>query len=257
VFKPSKNQLKLILFSFLFFLFLIFFLSFLRKPAVSTIGAPLGWFNILKREIGGIIFYHRNLKENIALRKEVDFLNNKINSLNECRLENVRLKENLAFKNRSALKLIPAQVILRSPDNWSLGFVVDKGSHHGVRAGMSVVSYLGLVGRVIETTSSNSKIMLLSDPSLGVSGIVQRSRQEGLVFGTLGSSLIMKYLPEEADIKLQDIIISSGLDNVYPKSILIGKVVEIGKEFSGLSRYALIKPAVNFSNLEEVLIVVP
>ena len=67
----------------------------------------------------------------------------------------------------------------------------------------------------------------------------------------------MKYLPDDADIKLQDVIVSSGLNDTYPKGLLIGTVIDIGKEFSGLSRYCLIKPAVNLSNLEEVLIVIP
>jgi rod shape-determining protein MreC len=67
----------------------------------------------------------------------------------------------------------------------------------------------------------------------------------------------MKYLPEEADVKVNDIVLSSGLNNNYPKGILIGTVIEVGKEFSGLSRYALVKPAVNLANIEEVLVVVP
>jgi rod shape-determining protein MreC len=66
----------------------------------------------------------------------------------------------------------------------------------------------------------------------------------------------MKYLPEDADIKLQDTIVTSGLNNNYPKGLFIGSVIDIGKDFSGLSRYAVIKPAVNLSNIEEVLVIV-
>ncbi|MBN2830805.1 MAG: rod shape-determining protein MreC [Candidatus Omnitrophica bacterium] len=257
MFKLTRKKLKLIFFSFLLFVLLLVSVSIFKKPVTVSLKHPLSLTGFLRREIGGIIFYHRNLIENIRIKKEVDFLKNKINSLNEYYLENLRLKENLAFKNKSALKLIPARVISRSADNWSLSFTIDKGSYNGVARGMGVINYLGLVGRIVETASSTSKIMLLNDPNLGVSGIVQRSRQEGLISGTLGSNLIMKYLPEEVDIKIGDTIISSGLDNLYPKGILIGKVIEIGKELSGLSRYALIRPAVNFSNIEEVLVVVP
>jgi rod shape-determining protein MreC len=257
VFKLARKQLKLILLSFLLFTLLIISVSILRKPVTASLRQPLSLIGFLRREIGGIIFYHRNLVENTALNNEVDFLKNKINSLNEYYLENLRLKESLAFKNKSALRLIPARIISRPADNWSLSFMIDKGSYSGIRRGMSVINYLGLVGRVVETTASTSRIMLLNDSNLGVSGIVQRSRQEGLICGTLGSNLIMKYLPEEADIKIGDMVISSGLDNIYPKGILIGKVIEIGKELSGLSRYALIRPAVNFSNIEEILVVIP
>jgi rod shape-determining protein MreC len=66
----------------------------------------------------------------------------------------------------------------------------------------------------------------------------------------------MKYLPPEADINPSDLVITSGLTNVYPKGLIIGRVVSVGEEFSGLSRYAIIRPAVNLSNLEEVLVIV-
>jgi rod shape-determining protein MreC len=121
---------------------------------------------------------------------------------------------------------------------------------------MPVVNYLGLVGRVIEVSGSASKIMLINDPNLSVSAIAQRSRQEGLVTGTLGNSLVMKYLPADADIEISDTVVTSGFSSNYPKGILIGTVTSINTEFSGLSRYALIKPAAGLSGLEEVLIIV-
>lgn len=251
----KKNLIPfLVAISLLICLFLITLV--LKNPALNMARGPLSLVNLLQREAGGIIFYHRNLNDNETLKKENDFLRGKINGLNEIYLENLRLKNSLSFKQQSAFKIIPAKVIARSADNWSTGLIIDKGSTSGISRGDPAVTYLGLVGRVIETTGSTAKVMLLSDPNLGVSSLVQRSRQEGLVCGTLGNNLIMKYLPEGADIKLQDIVVSSGLSDTYPKGLLIGRVVDIGKEFSGLSRYAIIKPAVNFSNLEEVLIVI-
>ncbi|MDD5596088.1 MAG: rod shape-determining protein MreC, partial [Candidatus Omnitrophica bacterium] len=133
----------------------------------------------------------------------------------------------------------------------------NKGSNSWIKRGFVVMSYIGLLGRVVETSQYSSKVMLLNDPSLSVSAIDQRSRQEGLVCGTLESSLVMRYLPKDADIAVSDVIITSGLTNIYPKGLIIGTVVEIGEEFSGLSRYASIKPAVNLSSIEEVLIIIP
>jgi rod shape-determining protein MreC len=153
--------------------------------------------------------------------------------------------------------VVPARVIGRSADNWSSIVIIDKGSYNGIRRGFVAINYLGLVGRVIEVGDTASKIMLINDPSLGVSSVVQRSRQEGLVSGTLGRSLIMKYLPKDADIQPSDTIVTSGLTSAYPKGLLIGTVVSIGEEFSGLSRYAIIMPAVNLSSIEEVLIIIP
>ena len=181
----------------------------------------------------------------------------KLNAANEVELENKRLKENLSFKQKSSYKLIAARVIGRTPDNWSSVIIIDKGRYNGIKRGFVAITYLGLVGRVIETTESTSKIMLINDPDMGISSEVQRSRQEGLVSGTIGSFLVMRYLPQDCDVQISDVVITSGLTETYPKGLLIGKVVGIADEFSGLSRYAIIKPAVNLSNIEEVLIIIP
>lgn len=257
MFKPSKKQL---IFFFAFssvFLLLVFSSLPLRQFVSEASAPPLSLAAFIKRQIGGIIFYNRNLSQNEALSREAAIIRSKLNSVNEYYLENLRLKELISFKNKSPLRLIAARVIARSSEDWSSGLTIDKGSSDGLRPGMSVINYLGLLGRVVQVTSSTGKVMLLSDPNLGVSSIIQRSRQEGLVCGTLGGNLVMKYLPEEADVKVNDIVLSSGLNNNYPKGILIGTVIEVGKEFSGLSRYALVKPAVNLANIEEVLVVVP
>jgi rod shape-determining protein MreC len=217
----------------------------------------LSLLTLIRREVGGIIFYHRNLTQNESLKKEIDLLTQKLNAANEVELENKRLKETLSFKQKSSYKLIAARVIGRTPDNWSSVIIIDKGRYNGIKRGFVAITYLGLVGRVIETTESTSKIMLINDPDMGISSEVQRSRQEGLVSGTIGSFLVMRYLPQDCDVQISDVVITSGLTETYPKGLLIGKVVGIADEFSGLSRYAIIKPAVNLSNIEEVLIIIP
>ncbi len=236
-------------------LFIVSSIPIIRGPFLSAAKGPLSALNFLGREIGALIFFHHNHVVKEKLEREVNLLKQKLNASREVFLENSRLKEVLDFKQRSPYRLIISRVIARSADNWSAVFIIDKGRSQGVQKGMAVVSYLGLLGKVIETTPYSSKVMLVSDPNLSVSGIVQRSRQEGLVSGTLGTYLIMKYLPEEPDIQIRDLIITSGLNQTYPKGILIGTVIDIGVEFSGLSRYAIIKPAANLSNIEEVLVI--
>lgn len=242
-------------------IFLLVFLSSLvphfRTPLLNTLKYPLNLLTLFRREVRGIIFYHHHLIQNERLKKEIDLLKHKLNALDEISLENTRLKELLSLKTKSPYRVIAARVIGRSPDNWSSLIIIDKGRYNGIRNAMIAISYLGLVGRVMETTESTSNIMLINDPNFAVSGIVKRSRQEGLVCGTLGSSLMMKYLSSEADIKVSDTIITSGLTDLYPKGLLIGTVVDIGMESSGLGRYAIIKPALDSSNIEEVLIIIP
>jgi len=256
VLKVKKKNLIIVVSACLFVLILSFLISSLRTPFQNLLKQPLNLLTLIQREFNGMLFYHRNFIQNDRLKNEIDYLNNKLNAQQELSLENTRLKNLLSFKQNSTYKLIAAKVIARSPDSWTSNVTIDKGRSNGLRRGMVVITYLGLVGKIIEVQDFTSKVLLISDPSLSVSAIVQRSRQEGLVCGTLGSHLIMKYLPEEADINIQDTVITSGLNEVYPKGIIIGTVVDIGKEFSGLSRYAIIKPAVGLSNIEEVLIII-
>ena len=228
----------------------------LRAPVLTLLKYPFGLLNLAKQEFTGIVFYHRNFIQNERLKKEINFLTSKINEQRELYSQNQRLRDVLAFKQHSPYKVIAANVIGRSPDSWSSMVILDKGSYHGLERNMPAITYLGLAGLVVETTPYTSKVMLINDPDIGVSVMAQRSRQEGLLSGALGNSLIMKYLPLEADIKVSDIIVTSGLTEKYPKGLLVGTVVEIGDEFSGLSRYAIIKPAVDLSNIEEILIIV-
>lgn len=237
-------------------LFICFLIPHLRVPFLDILRLPLNLLTLIQREFNAIILYRHNFTQSKRLKKEIDLLRNKLNTLNEIYLENVRLKNLLSFKQKSPYKLVVARVIARSPDSWSSNIIIDKGSQNGIKPGMVAITYLGLAGRVIETQKSTSKILLINDPNLSVSSIVQRSRQEGLVSGTLGAHLIMKYLPRDSDIRIQDKIVSSGLNGTYPKGLLIGTVVDISTEFSGLSLYAIIKPAVNLSEIEEVLIIV-
>lgn len=251
----KKNLIYLALFACLL-LFLSSLIPYLRVPLLNILRYPFSLLTLIKREVGGIVFYHRNLMQNERFKKEIDLLRHRLHALDEIYLENKRLTGLLALKQKTNYQVVAARVIGHSADNWSSVLIVDKGRYNGIKSGMIAINHLGLVGRVIENTASTSKIMLINDPSFSVSAIVQRSRQEGLVCGTLGSSLVMRYLPKEADIRVSDTIITSGLTPLYPKGLLIGHVLDLEEEFSGLTHYALIKPAVDLSNLEEVLIIV-
>jgi len=220
------------------------------KPQLSLIG-------MLKHEFSGIIFYHRNMLLAERAQNDIDVLRLKLFDLREVALENERLNNVLGFKQKSPLRLIVARVIARSPESWNSSLIINKGRNNGIRPGMAVITPRGLVGSIIESADNTSKVLLINDPNQGISSIVQRSRQEGLVNGTLGTNLVMRYLPDDASIASGDMVVTSELSQVYPKGILIGRVMNVGREFSGLNRYALIKPAVDLSNIEEVLVIIP
>lgn len=257
MFKFKKRNLIPLVAFLILLLVLSSFIPALRNPLLDSLKIPLYLFNFVREEITGIIFYHHNMVENKQLSKEFDSFKRKLNESNEFVQENIRLKKLLSLKQNSTLRVIPAAVIARSPDSWTSVVIINKGLNQGLRKGYVVMSYLGLLGRIIEVGNSSAKVMLINDIHIGVSAVVTRSRQEGLISGTLGDTLIMRYLPRDCDVQVADTVSTSGLSEGYPKGLLIGTVVAIGDEFSGLSRYAIIKPAVNLANIEEVLVVVP
>lgn len=256
MFKQNPKKLIFFVVSFLIVIFVSSLTPSLRQPVLGTLKYPLQFLTLLDREFKGIIFYHRNLIQNQDLRRQVGLLNQKISNTKEIYFENIRLKNLLSLKKQLPYKVIVSRVIARYPDNWSSIVIIDKGRANGIKKGFVVIDYLGLLGRVIEAGQTTSKVMLINDPNVSVSSIVERSRQEGLISGTLGNQLIMRYLPKDADIVVSDIVMTSGLTEFYPKGILIGTVVEVGEEFSGLSHYAIIRPNANLSNCEEVLIII-
>jgi len=233
------------------------FLSCFKNPVQKSFKPHLSLIGLVKRELLGMIFYHRNMILAEKLQVDVNLLRWRLFELREVTQENSRLNNLLNFKQKSPLRMVAARVIGRSLDSWSSSIVIDKGRYNGVKNGMVVVSPQGLVGSIVESSENTAKVLLINDPNQGVSSIVQRSRQEGLVSGTLGTSLIMRYLPDEAVIAVGDIIVTSELSQIYPKGLLVGRVVNIGREFSGLNRYALVKPAADLANIEEVLVILP
>lgn len=251
----NRNLIRIVLF-FSLLLILAGSIPAVRPVLANPFKIPLYLFNAVRREITGLIFYHRNYVQNERLRNESDFLRNRINELNEAGLENKRLKDLLSLKQKSPYKAVAVRIIGRSADNWSSVVIADKGRYNGIKKGMPVVTYLGLAGRVIDAGESTCRIMLINDSDFAVSAISQRSRQEGLVSGSLGAHLVMRYLPKDTDIKSGDVIVTSGLTPAYPKGIIIGTVIDVDREFSGLSRYAVIKPAVDLSSLEEAIVIV-
>lgn len=226
-----------------------------RQPFLDSLRNPLIVLELAKREIKALIFFHHNYVENQQMHRDLSVLSGKVQEAKECIIENVRLRNLLSLKERSTYLTVASRVIGRSPDNWHCAVIIDKGKKHGIKRGNVVINTDGLVGRVIEVTYITSKVLLVNDPEMGVSAMIQRSRHEGLISGSLSATLMLKYLNKETDVIAGDEIITSGLTEVYPKGILIGKVTEVVDEPTGMGRFAIVKPAANLEGLEELLII--
>jgi rod shape-determining protein MreC len=131
---------------------------------------------------------------------------------------------------------------------------IDKGTQDGLTRGMAVLAPAGIVGRVILPSARASKIQLLIDVNAGAGAIVERSRAQGIVVGDGGDRLRMDYVPSSADIKAGDIVVTSGIEGIYPKGFVIGQIESVK---GGVGDYSevVVRPAVDFSALEAVLVV--
>lgn len=132
---------------------------------------------------------------------------------------------------------------------------VNKGESDGVQKGMAVVSPAGVVGRVVSTSPNAARVLLLEDPSSGVDVLVQRSRARGIVEGTLNGGCQLKYVKHREDLRVGDLVATSGLDGIFPKGVVVGAISRLSREEGGLFQTAEVEPAVDFNKLEEVMVV--
>ena len=194
-------------------------------------------------------------KENKLLKENIGNLNGKLVDLKESRIENKRMRQLLGFREDKKRKFIPGMVIAREALGLGDTIVIDKGKAQGVYKGMVVISVSGLVGRVRESGRSISRAVLITHPDSVVGGIVQRTRDGGAIEGNMSSGVIMKYLELDSDVKEGDKIITSGFSGVFEKGILIGEVVSVEKDVSGLYLRAIVKPEVDLRRLEDALVI--
>jgi rod shape-determining protein MreC len=211
-----------------------------------------------------------------ALRDQIKQLQNQVNELainsvrvRELENENAILRQQLGYKQSNPdFDLVGAAVLQRNPDqariigqdptNLTRYIIVDQGDAEGVQVGMPVVTPQGLVGRVTAVGTHWAKVLLITDPSSSVNGVVQSTRATGVVQGEVGNlvtnNLIIQYVPQGEAIKVGDLILTSGIGGNFPKRLVIGEVTEVRKHDIDLFQEATIRPTVDFTRLEFVLI---
>ncbi len=194
-------------------------------------------------------------KHNTGLQKEITILLLENQQLREHFIENQRLKALLAFKQQFSYHMMPAEIIGRDPSSWFKTIQINRGTKAGVARGSGVVSPQGIVGTVIETTLHSAKILLITDQNSSIDIIIKRSRVRGILEGLAENACTVNYVVKEEDIKEGDGIISSGLNAVFPSGILVGTVTKTNNNQDGFFKHIAVVPAVDFSKLNEVLVV--
>jgi rod shape-determining protein MreC len=180
----------------------------------------------------------------------------------ELKMENQQLRKQLGFSQKIGYKHIPAEIIGKDPGNYFNTIMINKGKRDGVKENMPVIAFQegfqGLIGKVVAVGLCCSEVLPIFDQSCYVAARLQSSRYEGLVSGKTGSAsrIIMRYVKKRArsDIKYGDLIITSGMNSIYPKGIYIGRVREIGGKEYETTLELEIEPIIDFSRLEYVFV---
>lgn len=192
---------------------------------------------------------------NQELKAQLAELNAQLSAFTELKMENERLNQLLGFKQATKMDLLTARVIGRDllPDHYTI--TVDRGLSHGVQKNMAALTIGGVIGYTFRVENESSQILLLTDRYAVIDAIVQRSRAQGLVEGMSRTNCRLRYLKRSDDVKVGDLVVTSGLSNLFPKGFPIGTVTSIDKSRYGMTQEVEIKPAVEPLNLEELFIV--
>lgn len=196
--------------------------------------------------------------ENQELKQKNSELEQKLRELEIIKAENATLKEYVNLTDKySEYKTVPGYVIQRDISNYGRTILINVGSNEGIEVGMTVIADKGLVGYVISTTADTAKVQTIIDTATTVSSTISTTRDSIVVRGSLDSETTLKatYIPTDANILEGDSVETSGIGGIYPKGIHIGTIKQVINTKNITDRYAIIQTAVDFSNLETVLVI--
>jgi rod shape-determining protein MreC len=227
-------------------------LMWIMRPLQIAAQGTVNWISTVHESYGTLAGFRA---ENERLRKRIQALEVERQKLLEAQASNSRLTQLLDLRSHLPGAAITASIIGHSVTSWFQSCLLDKGSSDGVRKGMAVVTPLGVVGQVVSVTPRTAKVLLLTDANSGIDVLVQRTRARGIVSGSLENGTVLKYVKRSEDVQEGDRLITSGVDGVFPKSLLVGTVIKVVKQHIGLFQFIEVLPAVQPARIEEVLVV--
>lgn len=199
-------------------------------------------------------------QENELLKRRAEELTVQLVALQEVVAENELLRTELGFvRSQRSLRVmganVEARVAGREPGNLIRALLISTGADGGLLPDMPVVTGRGLVGRVVEVAGRSAQVLLINDARSAVAALVQRSRASGIVKGQLDGSIVMEGIDRDADVQVGDVVLTSGLGDVFPKGIVIGQVSEVVRSDTAMFQKAVISPSVDLSDLEVVVVI--
>jgi len=192
--------------------------------------------------------------ENRELKAQIERLRIEQVRLSEDAAQARRLQALLGFKEQSISQTVAAQVIGTSGRDQSHDIYIDRGSNHGIKPDMAVITSDGIVGKVLRVYHASSQVLLINDPSSGVGAILESSRLQGILQGTAAGEIMLRYVMSDEKVAPGDRVLTSGGDRIFPKGLTVGTVQQTNPG-SDLFLNIRVKPAANLSRLEEVLVI--
>ena len=217
-----------------------------RVANAMTMGARTSWQNYFALQ--------QVQEENERLKQQISALQIRLQQERSLAQQSQSLQKLLDLKTSSELSTTAANVIAGGASPEFRTITIDKGTSEGVHADMAVISPAGIVGRVIQPSPRAAKVQLLIDRNAAAGALVERTRAQGVVIGTGDDELRMDYVSGSSEVKPGDVVVTSGIDGIYPKGFVIGQIQSV-KRGAGQYSSIVIRPAVDFSALEAVLIV--
>lgn len=225
-------------------------------PVQKAANAVGDWF----ASIGGYFTNYDNLeKENVQLKERIRELEDQLIEYDTFKFENDHLKDYLGIREQHPdYDLVYATVIARDPGNWFDVFTIDKGSANGIEKRDTVITAAGLVGHISEVGSTWAKVIPIIDPQSQVGAIIPRTRDIAVLEGDMlkkeSGYCHLELMPGSTSV-VGDILTTSGLGDIYPRDIPIGKLVDVYPDPNGLAIYGTVQPEVNFKELSAVMVI--
>ncbi len=192
--------------------------------------------------------------ENVALRQQLQDLQIRLQEERALAQRTEDLRQLLELRERSDLETTAAEIIAGAASPEFRTVTIDKGTRERLLLDMAVLSPSGVVGRVIQPGARASKVQLLVDRNAAAGALIERTRAQGVAVGDGTDELRMDYVPGTADVKAGDLVVTSGIDGIYPKGFVIGTVEAVDRG-AGTYHRIRVRPSVDFARLEEVLVV--
>lgn len=229
------------------------------ERTVMTIFSPVpkfvNWIGGTAQDMHyGYLDMRRAVNENVELRRKVATLTTENLKLRQSGSDMRRLRSLLAYSEQFEFETSMAQAIMLDTAGRFKSIIIDRGSADGVAVNDIIANANGLIGRVVLTTNDLAKVQLVTDNNCAVGSLVERTRRQGVVRGTGGTTVRMFDIPSLADVQPGDRVLTAGIDGIYPKGIPIGTVTR-SEPGQSLFKTVTVRPSVDFGTIEEVIVI--